>query len=136
MNTGQKNEGIVISGGSINAHALAVGKGAKAVSTNTNSASGNDSSLEPGPETPEDVLLMNVLRDTLLALFNESELRDLCFQLGVDYDTLSGQSKPDKTRELLLYLSRHGRLNELIKVGQDLRPHGNWTQPEKTADPE
>lgn len=66
------------------------------------------------------------LRRILLSSFNESELRDLCFDLRVDYDNLPGQSKADKARELVAYFDRRGRLAELIKVCYQLRPNASW----------
>ncbi len=127
MSTVHKNEGIIISGGSIDADALAVGKGAKATAANI-----ADSIPKPLQESTEEVALLNPLRETLATLFNESELRDLCFQLGVGYENIQGQTPRDKAREFVLLLNRQGRLKELAQVGQNLRPHGNWALSEKT----
>lgn len=43
-------------------------------------------------------------------------LKTLCFNLFVDYDNLSGDTKNAKARELILNLERAGRLEELIVV--------------------
>lgn len=58
--------------------------------------------------------------------FNESELRDLCFRLHLDYENVAGNTKRDKIRELLLYTQRHGTLNELIAIAADMRPRMQW----------
>jgi hypothetical protein len=50
------------------------------------------------------------LRQILATRFSESELRTLCFDLGIDYDDLPGQEKASKARELIAYLER--RANE------------------------
>jgi ActR/RegA family two-component response regulator len=63
------------------------------------------------------------LRQILTDYFNESELRNLCFDLSVDYDGLPGDSKDDKARELISYMERHGRLSELNEKCRELRPH-------------
>lgn len=63
------------------------------------------------------------LRDVLLQAFNESELRDICFSLRVDYEEIYGEGKRDKTRELILYLERRGRISELVEICRQLRPN-------------
>jgi hypothetical protein len=73
------------------------------------------------------------LRRTLTTCFNESELRDLCFDLRVDYDDLPGQSKADKARELVAYFNRRGRLAELTKVCGQLRPNASQGTRSKRA---
>jgi hypothetical protein len=69
------------------------------------------------------------LREILTNRFDEGELRTLCFDLGVDYDILPGESKADKARELVAFLERRQRLDELFQVGPRLRPDILW--PEK-----
>lgn len=68
------------------------------------------------------------LRQQFTRLFNESELQTLCFDLGVDYESLSGEGKDDKARELVAYMQRNGRLPELITAGKNLRPHAQWDE--------
>jgi hypothetical protein len=62
------------------------------------------------------------LRRVLVEFFNASELRDLCFDLEVDYDGLSGQGKGDKAREFVAFLERRGRIHELEIKCRELRP--------------
>ncbi len=57
------------------------------------------------------------------ALFSDGELRDLCFDLGVDYENLAGATKSDKARELILYMERQARLPDLVNRVFELRPH-------------
>ena len=65
--------------------------------------------------TPEQQNMLRVnLRDNIDRHFDDSELRSLCFDLGVDYDDLSGLSKADKARELVAYCERRGRTKDLI----------------------
>ena len=65
--------------------------------------------------------------------FNDSDLRDLCFQLNVDYDDLAGRGKRDKARELVTMMNRHGRLPDLIALAERLRPKINWQDPPQRA---
>lgn len=63
------------------------------------------------------------LRKFLTTCFNDSELRDLCFTLHIDYEQLGGQNKADKVRELIAYCERHSRADELAQTCFSLRPH-------------
>jgi hypothetical protein len=54
--------------------------------------------------------------------FNESELRDFCFDLSIDYEVLAGPAKGDKARELVAYCQRHGRLSKLVTAFCQARP--------------
>jgi internalin A len=62
----------------------------------------------------------------LLKSFSDNELRDMCFELCVDYEELPGEGKSGKARELISYLDRRGRLAELVAVGKRLRPDVGW----------
>jgi len=66
------------------------------------------------------------LRQILITRFDENELRDLCFDLQVDYDGLPGEGKTGRARELIAYLERRKRLPDLIKVGKQGRPDVSW----------
>ncbi len=63
------------------------------------------------------------LREQIRALFSDSELRDLCMDLGIDYENLPGAAKGDKARELILLAERMGRLADLVARVVALRPH-------------
>jgi len=58
--------------------------------------------------------------------FNESELRDLCFQLAIDYEDLPGATKRDRIREIVEYCERRGSLPQLRELCSRLRPHVDW----------
>ena len=63
-------------------------------------------------------------RNALLAMirqtFNDQELRDLCFELGIDYENLPDEGKASKARELVAYCERHGRIAELEATARQL----------------
>ncbi len=66
------------------------------------------------------------LRQTIVERFNESDLRTLCFDLGIDYDDLGGRGKADNVRELLDYLYRRRRIRELLAKCKQERPDVDW----------
>lgn len=68
-----------------------------------------------------------LLRQVLMDCFSKSDLQNICFDLKVDYENLSGDSKSDKARELIIHLERRGRLAELIKLGRQHCPQAPWT---------
>lgn len=64
------------------------------------------------------------LRQVLVHSFNKSELKNMAFDLGVDYENLPGETKEDMARELITYLERRGRVHELENVVRKERPLG------------
>ena len=73
-------------------------------------------------EHREELELPRILRPILVDRFDLEELRTLCFDLGVDYDSLRGEGKEAKARELVGYIERRGRLDELETRIKQLRP--------------
>ena len=63
--------------------------------------------------------MLNILDE----YYNLDEFRELCFNLGVDFDNLGGEGKRGKARELLLLIYRQDRLAELLaQVTEEDRP--------------
>ncbi len=54
------------------------------------------------------------LHQALLDHYDLEELRTLCFYLQVDYDILPGEGKAAKARELIGYMQRNDRLDDLV----------------------
>jgi hypothetical protein len=54
--------------------------------------------------------------------YDVEELRTLCLDLGVDYDSLRGEGKAHKARELVLYLGRQRQLDRLLDALSRGRP--------------
>ncbi len=75
-----------------------------------------------------DTTVLTQLRQLLVDHYSEGELRTLCFDLGVDYESLPPGGKADKARELVAYLERRDRILDLLQVGQRLRPDVDWSQ--------
>jgi AAA+ ATPase superfamily predicted ATPase len=80
----------------------------------------------PGAAETQEQVNLTKLRQSLTAFFNESELRSLAFELRIDYEALPGDGKKDKARELIAYIDRRGRLNELVQIAHERRPNIPW----------
>lgn len=55
-----------------------------------------------------------VLRHYLLAHYSVEQLQQIAADLGVDWEQLAAGDKKDKTRDLLLYLYRRNRIDDLL----------------------
>jgi hypothetical protein len=74
-------------------------------------------------QAPEAVERLKSMRDCIIDHFNLSEFKTMCFDLGVDYQGLEGETLPDKARELVLLLNRTGRCPELVMYCREHRPN-------------
>jgi hypothetical protein len=81
---------------------------------------GND----PKPNTASN-FLTNLHRG-MTESYNLEELKDLCIDLGVDFENLGGEGKNGKIRELIAYLNRRGQLSKLIEKCRADRPDYPW----------
>lgn len=73
---------------------------------------------------PNELLIK--LRDTFRDNFKLNELADLCLELGVEYESLSGNTINEKSRELATYLGRRSLIPKLAEVGPKSRPDIDW----------
>lgn len=71
-------------------------------------------------------LYLTTLHKMLDRYFDLEEIRTLCFQLNVDYDSVRGEGKSARIRHLILDLARHGRLEQLVAMVSLERPHVTW----------
>jgi nucleoside phosphorylase len=62
-------------------------------------------------KTPPEQL--SQLRQNIIDHFSDQELRDLCQDMGIDYESLPGEGKSAKARELVAFCERRGRISEL-----------------------
>ncbi len=69
---------------------------------------------------------LSTLHDNMDRYFSLEEIRTLCFDLGVDFDSVRGEGKAPRIRELILALARNGRLPELLSLLHDERPFVSW----------
>ncbi len=66
------------------------------------------------------------LRQNIIEHFNEDELRTLCFDLGVDYDSLLGRARDGNARELVARMDREDRIPDLVQLCHKHRPQASW----------
>lgn len=90
------------------------------------------SNLTSQPEDPnigkQQRTYLNELRRQITDKLDSAELQNLCFDLGVDYDSLPGDEKPSKARELVSQLERQNRINDLVETGKLLRSDILWDE--------
>ena len=55
--------------------------------------------------------------------FNISELKTVCFEMGIDYENLEGETKKDKVLSLVRYCHKFKRLDELTAVCENHNPY-------------
>jgi hypothetical protein len=64
--------------------------------------------------------------DMIDRFFNEGELKDLCFRIGVDDEDLPGGCKKDKVRELVRHCDRTRTMAVLLEKCRIKRPAETW----------
>lgn len=64
-------------------------------------------------------------RDILAARFNPEEIKALCQDLEVDYDSLPGEGHAGKVRALIDYIARRGEIPRLLAAARKARPDVN-----------
>lgn len=75
------------------------------------------------------------LRQDLTDYFSEEELRTLCFDMALDYESLPAQGKAGKAREIVAQVERNGATTKLIEQCRLLRPNVQWMgMPEMNSD--
>lgn len=117
MNDQQEKPGINIQIGGSNPGQLAVGNHISQVQGSGRSPA---ATRQTAGGDPAELRLQ--LRAVLDAVFSENDLRDLCFEMDIDYDNLPGSGKSARARELILYCENRGRLDELADHVRRLRP--------------
>ncbi len=68
------------------------------------------------------------LRQTISQRFNLSDIRTLCFDLGIEYEELGGGPKSDVITALIGYCQRNERLNDLQNYLQRERSFVAWAE--------
>lgn len=68
------------------------------------------------------------LRNLLVKRFSKSEIRDICFEMNIEYENLDGETLNDKARELIFFCRRRDKLEELLSILKEKRPHEKWPE--------
>jgi hypothetical protein len=131
--TGQTYTAVLHGGG-----AIAQGEGATAVGERGVNVGGNvggtivtgsGNVINTGETAASPVSLPPALapwRDKLVRHFNKSELKALCFDLGVAHDDLPGDTRSELAQALVAYCHRQERLPDLLQQCRTKRPHVAW----------
>ena len=83
-------------------------------------------------DTP-DRAFKTALRQVLQERFSETNLRDMCYDLGIDYDALPGENKADRARELIVFCEQRQMLPELLRLGRESRSDIQWSEIGETS---
>lgn len=67
--------------------------------------------------------LERILLQILPELFSIVELRELCVDLGVNYELVQGTTISELSMELIAYMKRRNRLDDLVKRIKEVRPN-------------
>jgi tetratricopeptide (TPR) repeat protein len=68
------------------------------------------------------------LHQFVITYFSLDELRELCFELGVEYENLAGsETRQAKARSLLLLMGEQKRLDELLQAVRQARPEAGFS---------
>jgi hypothetical protein len=77
-------------------------------------------------DSEENELDLGELRKLIAHHFDEDELHTLCFDMGIKFDSLRGETLDGKARELVAYCNRTLHLSELLQACREARPKANW----------
>ena len=69
---------------------------------------------------------LSTLHKQIDQYFSFSEVRTLCFNLGVDYENIPGDHRSAFVRNLIVSLAKQSRLQELIDEVRAERPRVDW----------
>ena len=115
--TGDYIEGDKTSVGDItDSEGIAVGSGASAAVEK-----GSKPTAGAGAGAGGQALDARAIYKLIVEKFNLAEIQELCFDLAIDFEDLGGSGKRGKARELVTYVERRGRLEELYAAIQAAR---------------
>ncbi len=66
------------------------------------------------------------LRQQLVAYFSAEELQAMAFDLGIDWETLSGDTKITKAGDLIQHAARNDKIVDLINAARTARSNVDW----------
>ena len=76
---------------------------------------------------------LQLFRDTIASNFNLEELNNLCFDLNINFENLSGTTLHLKSKELVMYCDRYNKLSDLLEQCKKLRPNTSWQEIIRTS---
>lgn len=84
--------------------------------------------MAPASPTLDTAVLIS-FKAFLADAYNLDELRDLCFDLGIDYENIPGAAKEARIVAFIEYMQRRGQVQQLITAATAHRPTKAWTPP-------
>ena len=73
--------------------------------------------------------LRDLLLDNLDVHSSFDDLKGVCFGLAISYESIEGDTKQDKARNLIVFLEQRNRVQDLIAWGKKNRPELAWDAP-------
>lgn len=67
-----------------------------------------------------------MFKNSLVSSFNDGELSNLCFEIGINDGSIPGNTIEEKSVQLIKYCKRHGHLKILLDRCKELRPNALW----------
>ena len=116
--------------------AIAQGDGATALGKQAVSVGGNADTIITGSGNVFNVgktavsaslpTTLSPLRDNLIRYFNKSELKGLCFDLGVAHDDLPSETRTELAQALVQHCHQRDQLPQLLRRCRTERPNADW----------
>lgn len=78
------------------------------------------------PPSESDVGDSAMLRELLITQFTESDLRDMAYDLGVDYEEFAGDTMSGRVSAFLASMRRRGRIDELAEQVEKRTYRSKW----------
>ena len=70
-----------------------------------------------------------ILQEKINEYFSKSEMKEkLCFPLGISWEDIPGETRGEKSLELVEYCDRRKRLDDLLGLCRKERPPGSWNE--------
>lgn len=76
--------------------------------------------------TTKSAQYLAILHKQIDTYFSFDEVRDLCFNLGIEYENIPGDRRSAFIRNLVVSLAKQGRLQELVDNVREERPRVDW----------
>jgi len=73
-------------------------------------------------EESSDIDSLKAMRDFMVGKFSRNDIRDICFNMNINPESLDGETISSMCRELILLARRQGRLTELQSELSARRP--------------
>lgn len=68
----------------------------------------------------------DVLARRIVAVFGREDIDGLAFDVGIDPESLGGETKGARARELVTAATQQGKLDRLVELCRELRPEGGF----------